>query len=410
MLNRHQLFIIIAKALIIGFLSGCIKESYTEDQRNADYELNKQNSLRLFTPVMYNDPDKKQEELFKIVHISDAHLSPWSSNNHFQNPRNLKEAARFANEPAAKINAIVMTGDLIGNNNTTTRNEAINYLNNFVSTLYQSNSIPAFISTGNHDVNMLNSNYQVYAISKTEYYNIVTSKINRSIYSDDSENYYYADMANPMGGFIRLIALDVIDQDTMIYSAQYNAILSQKQIDWLCHTALKKDMTDNHSVIILIHHPLPPVDDEDASMSIQNDFLHNWNMIPEIIETYRTKQTLSKKYLNKTDASDSISVDVSFSNSPGEFVCYLGGHLHTYLNYEVISSVDSTLPNQIMILANNMSPSDKSPTSHIERRETGLRNNTFNLYAIDTKNKIIYVTFFGATAFYYPQVLSLHYL
>ena len=410
MLNKHKLYTIIVSALIIWFLSGCNKDSYSEDQRNEDYELNKQNSLRLFTPVMYNDPDKKHEELFKIVHISDAHLSPWSSNNHFRNPRNLKEAVRFANESAAKINAIVMTGDLIGNNTSTTHNEAIGYLNDFVSTLYQSNSIPTFVSTGNHDVNMLNSNYPVYAISKSEFYRMVTSKIKHSIYSDDTENYYYTDIANPMGGVIRFIALDVTDQDTMIYSAQHNAILSQKQINWLCHTALKKDMTNLHSVIILIHHPLPPVEDENLSKSIHSDFLHNWNMVPEIIETYRTKQTLIKKYLNKIDESDSISVNVSFSNSPGEFVCYLGGHLHTYLNYEVKSSDDSTLPNQIMILANNMSPSDKSPTSHIERRETGLRNNTFNLYAIDTKNKIIYVTFFGATAFYYPQVLSLHYL
>jgi hypothetical protein len=135
-------------------------------------------------------------------------------------------------------------------------------------------------------------------------------------------------------------------------------------------------------------------------------------MIPEIVDAFRTKQNLTKKYRNKLLVTDSVSVDVSFQNSPGEFVCYLGGHLHTYLDYEVRSSADSnsTLPKQIMLIANNMSASEKSETTHIERSHTGLRNNTFNLYAIDTKKKIIYVAFFGATSFSYPHVLTFHYL
>ena len=110
------------------------------------------------------------------------------------------------------------------------------------------------------------------------------------------------------------------------------------------------------------------------------------------------------------NVSDSISVNVSFDNAPGEFICYLGGHLHTYLNYEVKSATESTLPKQIMIIANNMSPSEKNEISSIERNSVGLRNNTFNLYAIDTKEKMIYVTFFGATSFYYPSIIALPYL
>jgi hypothetical protein len=256
---------------------------------------------------------------------------------------------------------------------------------------------------------MLNPNFSVYALSKTNLYTHLTSKINYLTHSDGIENYYYADIANPMGGMIRMIALDVTDQEEMVYSAQHNAILSQKQIDWLCHTALKKNMTNHHSVIILIHHPLPP-DDEVLNRVVPSFFLYDWNMLPEIIEAYRTKQTLAKKYRNKLLVSDSISVNVSFNDSPGEFICYLGGHLHTYLDYKVKSSSNSTLPKQIMILANNMSPSEKSETTHIERSDSGLRNNTFNIYAIDTKKKVIHVAFFGATRFYYPQVLTLPYL
>ena len=401
---------IIISALIIVFSSSCSKNSVTPEEIIEYYEINKQNSLRLLMPVMFNDQDNIHKELFKIVHISDAHVAKWSRGNNTHNPNNLQEAVRFANEAATRINAIVATGDHIGNRNTTTRSEAVDFLDVFTNTLYKDNRVPTFTSTGNHDVNMMNEQFDLFAISKTELYNLLTSKINYHINLEGIENYYYADLPNPMGGVIRIIALDVTDQDYMLFNAQHNVILSQRQIDWLCHTALKTDMTDDHSVIILIHHPLPPANDEDMTTIKRNDHLYNWNMLPEIIEAFRTKQTLSKKYRNKMDVSDSIAVNVSFSNSPGEFICYLGGHLHTYLNYEVRSSTNSTLPQQIMIIANNMSPSDKSPTTYIERSDTGLRNNDFNLYAIDTKNKMIYVTFFGATGFYYPQVLTLHYL
>ena len=409
-MNKYLRKIITIQILIVGLLSACNKDSYTAEKKIEDYEINRQNSLKLFIPVMYNNLDSVYEELFKIVHISDAHISTCSNSNNINNPRNLKEAVQFANDYSARINAMVATGDHIGNHIATTRSEAINFMNVFTSTLYKDNKIPSFTSTGNHDVNMINPNFNVFALSKIDLNNLLTAKINYRINTEGIENYYYADLINPMGGIIRIIALDVTDQDNMVCNAQYNAILSQKQIDWLCHTALKKDMTDLHSVIILIHHPLPPDKDEDMSIIKSNDFLYNWNMIPEIIEAFRTKQTLTGKYCNKLFKSDTIFVDVSFNDTSGEFICYLGGHLHTFLNYEVRSPDNTTLPKQIMILANNMSPSDKSPTSDIERTETGLRNNTFNIYAIDTKKKLIHVTFFGATGFYYPQVLTLQYL
>ena len=396
---------------INGFLTGCNKEPYTEEQRKEDYEINKENSLGLFSSVMYNNSDNIRQELFKLVHISDAHVSAWSNgNNVHSTPKNLMEAVRFANEAVFRINAMVATGDHIDNNLNTSRSEAMSFLNVVTNTLYKNNQIPTFTSTGNHDVNMMNPNFEAFAISKTEIYDLLTSHINYPIHTDGIENYYYADLENPMGGVVRIIALDVTDQDNMVYDAQHNAILSQKQIDWLCHTALKKDMTDQHSVIVLIHHPQPPVSDEAMQIIYNNEFLYNWSMLPGIIEAFRTKQTLAGKYWNKLLTSDTIFVNVSFNDSPGEFICYLGGHLHTYLNYEVRSAaIQSNLPRQIMIIANNMSPNNKNPKTLIER-DNRLRNNTFNLYAIDTKKKIIYVTFFGATWFHYPQVIELHYL
>ena len=405
----YRLFnvIIICLLLIPGIFSGCDKSSESEEKIAEYYEINKLNCLTMLKPLMFSDLENERQELFKIVHLSDAHLSPWSHGNQIKNPYNLKEAVRFANDTASHINVMVATGDHISNGMKTTARDALSYLTIFSYTLFLDNTIPTFTSTGNHDANMLNPEY---TLSKSDLYTYLTAHINHPIYSYTKENYYYTDLANPMGGVIRIIALDVTDQDDAIYSSQHNAILSQKQIDWLCHTALKKDMTERHSVLILVHQPLPPADVEEVKGIVFNDFLHDWNMIPEIVEAFRTKQAISKNYRNKLNGSESITVDVSFADSPGEFVCYLGGHLHTFLHYEVKSSSDVALPNQLMIIANNMSSSEKSETTPIERSQTGLRNNTFNLYALDTNRKVIYVTFFGATSFYYQQPLTLRYL
>ena len=56
-----------------------------------------------------------------------------------------------------------------------------------------------------------------------------------------------------------------------------------------------------------------------------------------------------------------------------------------------------------------MSPSEKNPISPIERETVGIKNNTFNIYSIDTKKRTIDVTFFGATLVSYPQVINIKY-
>ena len=280
-MSRFLCVIACSLMLIVGFFTGCSKPSISEEERLEYYELNRQNSLRMFKPFMYNTSEGEQKELFKMVHVSDVHISPWSNSNNIQNPYNLKEAVRFANDTAARINAMVATGDYISNHDKTSRAEAIVYLNTFTNALYYNNNTPTFTSTGNHDVNMLNPDYATNAFSKTDIFNLLTSKINYKIDSDGQVNHYYADLVNPMGGIIRIITLDVTDQENFVYSAQHNAILSQKQIDWLCHTALKKEMTEHHSVIILIHHPLPPDEDEEFKRVIYNAYLYDWNMIPK---------------------------------------------------------------------------------------------------------------------------------
>jgi len=134
MKHRFLCLITCILILIIGLFFGCDdkRSSINEEKLKEDFEINKENTVRLFMPVMYDEEEGEQAELFKIVHFSDAHVSSWSNGNNFQNPRNVKEAVEFANDSVIKINAMVATGDNISNHMETSREEAIKYFNNFV--------------------------------------------------------------------------------------------------------------------------------------------------------------------------------------------------------------------------------------------------------------------------------------
>jgi len=399
--------------LVLSFLTSCNDKEMTKDEITFYYNVNKENSLNKLNTIIPTNGALKNgtKDFFNIVHISDVHISSWSHNNSPPTPNNLLEAIWFANEPEAHINIMVATGDHISNKEETTHEQALNFLNVFANTLYTNNQIPTFVATGNHDANMMHPDHRKFALSKADMYNHLTSKINYPIRNIGAENYYYADIPNSQDRIIRIIALDVMDQKDTEYDAQHYAIISQKQIDWLCETALKENITEKHSVIILIHFPLPTTNEHVKQFAF-NDFLYNWESIPEIIEAFRTKQSFSNKYQNKFNPTDTLFINASFENTPGEFICYLGGHIHTYFNYEVdgFNYTESYLPKQIMIIANNMSPSQKNRKSSIERHSEGLQNNTFNIYSIDTEAKTIYITFFGATSLYYPNVIKLRYL
>ena len=61
------------------------------------WENNKLAAQRL-AKIMYNKTDSGSYERFKIVHISDSHLSSWSPSNNYELPINLRQSIQFANQ------------------------------------------------------------------------------------------------------------------------------------------------------------------------------------------------------------------------------------------------------------------------------------------------------------------------
>ena len=68
------------------------------------YTINNSEATQRLDSIMYNKTDTdKIYERFKIVHISDPHISAISTNNNYTNPINLKQSVTFANQSKLRL-------------------------------------------------------------------------------------------------------------------------------------------------------------------------------------------------------------------------------------------------------------------------------------------------------------------
>lgn len=378
------------------------------------FTQNTQNALSNLNQIMYNTTTSvnslkagKANERFKIVHISDIHLPRTSANEDNICLKNLKEAIQFSNLNECKINAIVATGDYVNNSEKTNRQTIMTNLSLFNSIFFDSsNKVPSFLCTGNHDANMLTKDSTFY-LSKEDIHQCLFSNPNYSYEQTGVENYYYADVKEPNGNIIRFIVLDNTDQERFLYNAQHISCITQKQVDWLIQTALKKDMTDKHSIIILTHHPLQEYSKNQETYMCGGTHLYKASLIPSIIDAFQQRKSISQTYKSTTYPTSTIHINGDFTQAKGDFICYLGGHAHTYGDFNV--GIEGG-PKQIMLLANTLSPSSQNNNyGYIDRDVDHNKYNSFSIYSIDTKEKKIYITYFGATKTNTTSITSISY-
>lgn len=399
--------------LLFAFGSfGCDNDDKSKVTLRSDsdefYDKNNTLATNRLSSIMYNKSNVDfPTERFKIVHISDAHVSNWSSDNKTSNPANLIESVKFANQGHLKINAMVATGDHISDDY---KYLATFSMESFFEHLYAGNAVPTFPCYGNHDKNMKEAFSNEY-FSTAELNKLFDNKNNYPLQRVANNNYYYADVANPMGGVIRFISLDMLDQPGNDINSLFDVVYSKEQMNWLGNVALKEGMTPDHHVIILNHFPFQPT----WGRFLQHEkYIHYWKMVPEIVEAFRSKQTIDHSYnsvlqalqVDKGPLSTPIHIDFDFTDSPGDFICYMGGHAHITAQFSIkgLSNQSDKFPEQKMLLCTNMSPSDKNTIfNKVERNSSSLENNSFCIYAIDTWERNIYITFFGA---YLPKGVS----
>lgn len=413
-------YIILIHCVIIAGCTNEINERVTDHdnqdkEKESFYSDNNKLAIRRVESIMYSKVNgSNPSERFKIVHISDPHLSPWSLDNNYISPTNLQQSIQFANQKRLRINAIVATGDYLPQVKSE-KDEAFAYLNSFVSFFYKENYVPSFLCTGNHDCDYVAEDVDRYFIRKEEISKYLFARDNYKRTYCTNENYYYSDIPNPQGGMIRIIALDVLDQPGTEYNTLKNASFSQKQVDWLSNVALKEQMTDSHSVIILTHFPFVSRKTDPPTLRYYADHVYRWNMIPEIVEAFRNRAVLRKTFTNNFKKGD-IQANYDFTDCKGEFVCYLGGHLHCNAYFPISELENAThFPPQMMILCTNQAPSETGGDyNYILRKADSTSSNSFCIYAIDTKEKKVYITYFGAykpsNDPNYPEINTFSYL
>ena len=307
------------------------------------------------TWTTYNDYN-----LFTLAHISDLH----------NDPERYDRFLHFVSENKAYLDAGIVTGDLVD------WSTSANFAEMVAKETYNIDLIKII---GNHEKGVSSgtplTDEQIYAA-----WNQTTNT---------GKLYFYKDYASKG---IRLICLDVYDP------IEGDNHYRQTQIDWFINT-LKDAKTKGYTVVVARHNVeggydnLTPNNKGFFQRSYQwadvMPIYNNGTIIEDIIDAFKKGTSLNHVY-TFTDSTPSITVNTSFSGA-GDFACYICGHYHADLaGYSV------THPDQLYIaVAQGCLKSTTRPNvmweqvSDMPRKENDRSEDLFNLYAIDTKNKVV---------------------
>ena len=142
------------------------------------------------------------------------------------------------------------------------------------------------------------------------------------IKSSANKLYSYADNEAQKVRFIALNGHDAVfkvDKNNNVVDSGYmTASYRQEQIDWLINVAL--DLPDDSWSVVIGSH----------ASGMTNDFwgnAKNKDIVIGILNAFNNKTTFSKSNTH-ADPDYNVSVDVDFTNSGGEVICWIGGHMH----------------------------------------------------------------------------------
>lgn len=327
------------------------------------------------------------------------------TDNHATNTdgyKNIREAIRVANLTNSKVNAIVDTGDLTNGFGTGVPKQSVITTLETVKGILLESSIPVLALLGNHDANDYGGDPAL-ALTKKEQWDAIFEGLSQkwsSVVFGNKEtyrHYSYLDLEGDDYGKIRIIMLDQLDHDLpqngegkLIYTCQNDPVYSQAQIDWLCNEALQVE--DGTGIVICNHYPFDytPTSDRNQSLIIDGKYVQPWNMIPEIVNAWQNRTTLTKTYEDSV-GSQNISVSVDFSNigSKCEFITYLCGHTH-FKTTKVVQGFKQ------MMLLEDSSGSYGTGYSWTSRLAGTVTSNCFSILSIDRTLKKIFRSNYGA--------------
>lgn len=353
--------------------------------------------------------------LLNIMHVSDIHVN----NPNWE--KNLREVIRIGVDNKDVVKYIINTGDNSNGFPARDKNISIGEMQSLSNVLSNVEDIIPLQLIGNHDTNVEEDGSQnipntyTQALTKKEQadYNIVPFNKNGVILGSRViggetvyDTYYYLDDATHK---IRFIAIDYQDYpiepqtqeshgvnfDATKMKYHFGYILSQRQLDWLVGALMS---TPEDYGIILLSHQIPD------PMYTTGDFYQGIDLIPDIIDAYK-RRTSFFKISEINDRSGyrwpelDTTVNCDFSvKSQTEFICILGGHIHTREIIEVVSGKNIVAITSANLFQGGFSLNVVYRLPHLKRLYRGSENtrNSFNIISINRESRKITVVKAGA--------------
>lgn len=345
---------------------------------------------------------------FCIAHGSDFHTDKvrW---------RNFLDFA----EGVDGIQAILCTGDF-------TTQSGLNQVEYMMDELDEANvTKPLMLAVGNHD------RYGITNAQLDTQFKMATR--NTSIHTTDANHlYYYVDFPNnnneagngtyngkdkptPNIDTLRFIVLNQYDLTTTDRSKLgVQSHFTQEQISWFIGVLENTPATTG--VIVVMHCPESTLVNSGNKKFWQRHYNILWNdaaaaydgtIIEDIVEAFRTGVNINKPFEIADNDDATVTASTSFSHA-GSFICYMTGHLH----WEMIG-YSSAHPNHLYLgcpcsclmpdydnngnYLSNSRYSYGNEVGDMPRVGGTKTQDCFNVYGIDTINKVVKVVRVGST-------------
>ena len=322
-------------------------------------------------------PTNNGENLFCIAHCSDLHC----------------DATRYANfrdfvDGVSLIDIAINTGDMVSSGSTTDWESGI------VDVEFENAPL------------MVLGNHEIYGSQ----FGQTKAQVCELLGMDDP--YYSVNYSTPK---IKVIVLDEYDMATLSKAnAAKSGWFRSTQIAWFI-SELKSAKTNGYSVIICRHSPecksadnnkvgcLPTANDKGFSQRNYQwgknlAFSNSDTIIEDIVAAFRAGSTISKTYTFADNSS--VTVNETFSGA-GSFICYIVGHMHIdmtgYSHYHS-DQLYLLCPTSACIGLTQSGTNENYGTevSDLPRIAGTKCEDCFNVYGIDTVNKVVKVVRVGA--------------
>ncbi len=218
--------------------------------------------------------------------------------------------------------------------------------------------------------------------------------------ADDKAGYYFVDFPKDA---LRLIVLNVYENDDVKNYRERSYEIRQKQVDWLI-ARLKECEEQGIAVIIAAHETgeriLPALNDIGFCQRFEP---HPWgppnppehHIVEDIVDAFQFGKRLKRKYI-WSKSGQQVQVDCEFSKK-SEFICHMSGHVHgDYIEYL------PSYPNQLALVMPSSScfpvgyHNIGEEVSDLPRIPGTVSEDLVNFYVIDREKKEISVVRVGA--------------